>query len=168
MYSTTVRRGASDSADLLRRRQRKQSTIAVDLGSPERVVRGSDAPPLALVFLRGAPVSPASPGDMLDALLRHADLQLTGRITVVKGQQVRQRPFPPARNRQVAADRTAREIRARLRSFSAVLHFRTNHTIEQSEQCLVRFPTVILAALSSLTGGTHAQNVAPLRTAAAT
>jgi hypothetical protein len=72
-------------------------TFGFDLDLPERIVRGTDAPPLGLVLFRGAPDSPTATGESLAALLEREDLDLVGRITVVKGDQVRQRPFPPAR-----------------------------------------------------------------------
>jgi len=72
-------------------------TFGFDLDLPERIVRGTDAPPLGLVLFRGAPETPTATGEVLEALLLRDDLELEGRITVVNGAQVRQRPFPPAR-----------------------------------------------------------------------
>ena len=89
--------GADDPAVLARGRAEARLTFGFDLDLPERIVRGTDAPPLGLVLFRGAPETPTSTGELLAALLVREDLELVGRITVVKGTQVRQRPFPPAR-----------------------------------------------------------------------
>ena len=79
---------------LARGRAEARLTLGFDLDLPERIVRGSDAPPLGLVLFRGAPETPTATGEVLQALLLLDDLELKGRITVVKGTQVRQRPFP--------------------------------------------------------------------------
>ncbi len=71
-------------------------TFGFDLDLPERIVRGTDAPPLGLVLFRGAPATPTATGELHESMLRRTDLDLVGRITVVKGAQVRQRPFPAA------------------------------------------------------------------------
>ncbi len=89
--------GVADPVVLARGRAESRLTFGFDLDLPERIVRGTDAPPLGLVLFRGAPETPTATGEVLDALLQRDDLDLVGRITVVKGAQVRQRPFPPAR-----------------------------------------------------------------------
>jgi len=89
--------GVSDPVVLARGRAEARLTFGFDLDLPERIVRGTDAPPLGLVLFRGAPETPTATGELLEALLLRDDLELAGRITVVKGTQVRQRPFPPAR-----------------------------------------------------------------------
>ena len=78
-------------------RAQARLTFGFDLDLPERIVRGTDAPPLGLVLFRGVPETPTSTGELFDALLRRDDLDLVSRITVVKGARIRQRPFPAAR-----------------------------------------------------------------------
>ena len=97
VWIAEVSPGVGDPAVLARGRAEARLTFGFDLDLPERIVRGTDAPPLGLVLLRGAPETPMAPGEVLEALLLRDDLDLVGRITVVKGAQVRQRPFPPAR-----------------------------------------------------------------------
>jgi hypothetical protein len=97
VWIAEVSPGVSDPIVLARGRAEARLTFGFDLDLPERIVRGTDAPPLGLVLFRGAPESPTATGELLEALLRREDLELVGRITVVKGDQVRQRPFPPAR-----------------------------------------------------------------------
>ncbi len=87
--------GVGDPAVLERGRREARLTFGFDLDLPERIVRGTDLPPLGLILIRGIPESPIATGELIDTLLRRTDLDLIGRITVVKGAQVRQRPFPP-------------------------------------------------------------------------
>lgn len=97
VWIAEVSPGVGDPVVLARGRAEARLTFGFDLDLPERIVRGTDAPPLGLVLFRGAPDSPTATGESLAALLDREDLDLVGRITVVKGDQVRQRPFPPAR-----------------------------------------------------------------------
>ena len=97
VWIAEVSPGVGDPVVLARGRAEARLTFGFDLDLPERIVRGTDAPPLGLVLFRGAPDSPTATGESLAALLEREDLDLVGRITVVKGDQVRQRPFPPAR-----------------------------------------------------------------------
>jgi hypothetical protein len=97
VWIAEVSPGVDDPAVLARGRADARLTFGFDLDLPERIVRGTDAPPLGLVLFRGAPETPRSTGELLEVLLLREDLELVGRITVVKGAQVRQRPFPPAR-----------------------------------------------------------------------
>jgi Domain of unknown function (DUF5615) len=97
VWIAEVSPGVGDPVVLARGRAEARLTFGFDLDLPERIVRGTEAPPLGLVLFRGAPVSPTATGESLAALLERDDLELVGRITVVKGDQVRQRPFPPAR-----------------------------------------------------------------------
>lgn len=97
VWIAEVSPGVGDPVVLARGRAEGRLTFGFDLDLPERIVRGSDAPPLGLVLFRGAPDSPTATGESLAALLEREDLDLVGRITVVKGDHVRQRPFPPAR-----------------------------------------------------------------------
>lgn len=89
--------GVDDPVVLARGREDARLTFGFDLDLPERIVRGTDAPPLGLVLFRGAPDTPTATGELLEALLLRNDVDLVGRITVVKGAQVRQRPYPPTR-----------------------------------------------------------------------
>lgn len=95
VWITEVSPGVGDPVVLARGRAEARLTFGFDLDLPERIVRGTDAPPLGLVLFRGAPDSPTAIGESLAALLEREDVDLVGRITVVKGDQVRQRPFPP-------------------------------------------------------------------------
>ena len=97
VWIAEVSPGVADPVVLARGRAEARLTFGFDLDLPERIVRGTDAPPLGLVLFRGAPDSPTTTGESLAALLERDDLDLVGRITVVNGDQVRQRPFPPAR-----------------------------------------------------------------------
>jgi len=97
VWIAEVSPGVGDPVVLARGRAEARLTFGFDLDLPERIVRGTDAPPLGLVLFRGAPETPTATGEVLEALLLRDDLELEGRITVVKGAQVRQRPFPPAR-----------------------------------------------------------------------
>ena len=97
VWIAEVSPGVADPVVLARGRAEARLTFGFDLDLPERIVRGTDAPPLGLVLFRGAPDSPTATGELLVAMLDRDDLDLVGRITVVKGGQVRQRPFPPAR-----------------------------------------------------------------------
>ncbi len=97
VWIAEVSPGVGDPVVLARGRAEARLTFGFDLDLPERIVRGTDAPPLGLVLFRGAPETPSATGEVLEALLLRDDLELKGRITVVKGAQVRQRPFPPAR-----------------------------------------------------------------------
>jgi len=97
VWIAEVSLGVGDPVVLARGRANFRLTVGFDLDLPERIVRGTDAPPLGLVLFRGAPETPTATGEVLEALLLRDDLELRGRITVVKGAQVRQRPFPPAR-----------------------------------------------------------------------
>jgi hypothetical protein len=97
LWIAEVSPGVGDPVVLARGRAEARLTFGFDLDLPERIVRGTDAPPLGLVLFRGAPASPTATGESLAALLVREDLDLVGRITVIKGDQVRQRPFPPAR-----------------------------------------------------------------------
>ncbi|MCC7051773.1 MAG: hypothetical protein IT355_00810 [Gemmatimonadaceae bacterium] len=94
LWIAEVSPGVGDADVLALGRAEARLTFGFDLDLAERIVRGSDAPPLGLVLFRGAPSSPTAPGEQLAALLDREDLELSGRITVVKGEQVRQRPFP--------------------------------------------------------------------------
>jgi hypothetical protein len=94
VWITEVSPGVGDPVVLARGRAEARLTFGFDLDLPERIVRGTDAPPLGLVLFRGAPDSPTAIGESLAALLEREDVDLVGRITVVKGDQVRQRPFP--------------------------------------------------------------------------
>lgn len=95
VWITEVSPGVGDPVVLARGRAEARLTFGFDLDLQERIVRGTDAPPLGLVLFRGAPDSPTAIGESLAALLEREDVDLVGRITVVKGDQVRQRPFPP-------------------------------------------------------------------------
>jgi Domain of unknown function (DUF5615) len=97
VWIAEVSPGVNDPAVLARGRAESRLTFGFDLDLPERIVRGTDAPPLGLVLFRGAPETPMATGELLESLLLRDDLDLVGRITVVKGAHVRQRPFPPAR-----------------------------------------------------------------------
>ena len=97
VWIAEVNPGVEDAAVIALGRAQARLTFGFDLDLPERIVRGTDAPPLGLVLFRGAPETATSTGELLDALLRRADLDLVSRITVVKGARIRQRPFPAAR-----------------------------------------------------------------------
>jgi predicted nuclease of predicted toxin-antitoxin system len=96
VWISEVSPGASDPSVLARGNSEARLTFGFDLDLAERVVRRSDAPPLGLVLLRGVPSSVYEAGIALHALLQRDDLTLIGRITVVKGAHIRQRPFPSA------------------------------------------------------------------------
>lgn len=97
VWIAEVSPGVGDPVVLARGRAEARPTFGFDLDLAERIVRGTDAPPLGLVLFRGAPGAPTATGESLATMLEREDLELVGRITVIKGEQVRQRPFPPAR-----------------------------------------------------------------------
>jgi Domain of unknown function (DUF5615) len=96
VWIAEVSPGVPDPVVLARGRAEARLTFGFDLDLPERIVRGTDAPPLGLVLFRDVPASPSAPGEVMHALLQREDLALIGYITVVKGGRVRQRSFPTA------------------------------------------------------------------------
>ena len=94
IWIAEVSPGVGDPVVLTHGRAEVRPTFGLDLDLPERIVRGSDAPPLGLVLFRDVPASPSAPGAVLEDLLRRDELDLLGHITVVKRGRVRQRPFP--------------------------------------------------------------------------
>jgi predicted nuclease of predicted toxin-antitoxin system len=87
------RSGIDDRQVLAWGRHDGRIVLTFDRDLAERLVRHRDPPPAGLVFLRFMPTDPLHAGRVVAALLDRRDLGLSGRLTVVDHQKVRQRPL---------------------------------------------------------------------------
>ncbi|MEX2285031.1 MAG: DUF5615 family PIN-like protein [Gemmatimonadota bacterium] len=78
--------------EVARSEQRLLWTFDRDFG--ELIFRRGHRPPPAVIYMRLIPVSPDEPALVLLKLFGKTEIQLTGRLTVVNRDQVRQRPLP--------------------------------------------------------------------------
>lgn len=86
--------GASDDTLLAHARSEGRLLLTFDRDFGELIYRQRHPPPPAVVYFRFVPVTPEEPASVFRDLLRHSEIDIQGRFTVVTRTQVRQRPFP--------------------------------------------------------------------------
>ena len=89
--------GSSDAEVLARAVQEGRVVVTFDRDFGSLLFLHSLPPPPAVIYFRLDPRSPEEPGKVLVELLVSSEVKLTGFLTVIERDFVRQRPFPKAR-----------------------------------------------------------------------
>ena len=87
-------RGCSDAEVMARAVAEERIIITFDRDYGELIYRLGLLPPLGVIYLRYAPRSPVEPASQLTSLFQAQDLTFVGKFTVIKRDQIRQRPLP--------------------------------------------------------------------------
>jgi len=85
--------GVSDEQVLKRAVQEGRIILTFDRDFGRLLFRSKLLPPIGIIYFRFHPASPEEPADLLLLLLAAGEISLTGQLTVVERQHVRQRPL---------------------------------------------------------------------------
>jgi predicted nuclease of predicted toxin-antitoxin system len=85
--------GTADAVLLALARDEGRLLLTFDRDYGELIYRHRHPSPPALVYMRFVPTTPEEPAMVFQNLLRHGEIELDGRFTVVTRTQVRQRPL---------------------------------------------------------------------------
>ena len=87
-------RGCDDQTVMARAVSEKRIIITFDRDYGELIYRLGLSPPSGVVYLRYTPRTAVEPADQLIQLFQTEDIAFEGKFTVIKRDQIRQRPLP--------------------------------------------------------------------------